>query len=112
MAKEHNFFKMEMLILLILNREDCYGYELATKIKKQSNNIIDMKMGTLYPILYKLTDGGFITSTDKLEERRVKVYYHIEPKGIKLLEQLIKRYDEWTTAIKALMTGGGEFEVR
>lgn len=51
MAKEHNFFKMEMLILLILKQGDCYGYELAGILKKQTEGIIDIKMGTLYPIL-------------------------------------------------------------
>ena len=47
MAKENNFFKMEMLILLILKQGNCYGYEFAGILKEQTAGIIDIKMGTL-----------------------------------------------------------------
>ena len=105
MAKEHNFFKMEMLILLILKQGNCYGYELAGILKKQTEGIIDIKMGTLYPILYKLADDHCITGLEVREGRRTKIIYKLEPKGEALLVTLQKRYTVWVQAIDMIMKG-------
>ena len=35
----------------------------------------------MYPILYKLQDENYISSYEKVIERKVRVYYHIEEKG-------------------------------
>ena len=40
MAKDHFFFKMDMLILLALRKQDCYGYELVHIIKEQRHGVI------------------------------------------------------------------------
>ena len=55
MSKENAFFKMEMLVLLVLKKQDCYGYEIANYMKEQTDGIIDMNLGTLYPVLYRLS---------------------------------------------------------
>ena len=105
MAKENNFFKMEMLILLILKQGNCYGYELAGILKEQTAGIIDIKMGTLYPILYKLSDEHCITGMEIKEGRRTKIIYKLEPKGEALLVQLQERYTAWIRAIDMIMKG-------
>ncbi len=35
MSKENAFFKMEMLVLLVLKKQDCYGYEIANYMKNR-----------------------------------------------------------------------------
>lgn len=103
MAKENSFFKMDMLILLVLKEKDYYAYELASVLKEKTNGVIDMSLGTLYPILYRLQSDGHISGTDIVEGRRVKVYYHIEESGVELLDSLKEKYDEWIHAISLLM---------
>ena len=56
MSKSNSFFKMEMLLLKILEEKDCYGYEIVQSIKKLSNDNIKLQEGTMYPILYKLEE--------------------------------------------------------
>ena len=51
---------LEMLVLEIICRKPTYGYELMSKLKDRSNGLFTMKEGTLYPILYRLEDDGFI----------------------------------------------------
>ena len=58
MSKENAFFKMEMLVLLVLKKQDCYGYEIANYMKEQTDGIIDMNLGTLYPVLYRLVNAS------------------------------------------------------
>ena len=103
MSKENAFFKMEMLVLLVLKKQDCYGYEIANYMKEQTDGIIDMNLGTLYPVLYRLVNDGCITGMDKIEGRRMRVYYHLEPKGEEVLNNLTTKYQAWVSAISKLM---------
>ena len=103
MSKENAFFKMEMLVLLVLKKQDCYGYEIANYMKEQTDGIIDMNLGTLYPVLYRLVNDGCITGADRIEGRRMRVYFLLEPKGEEVLKTLCDKYQSWVSAIKKLM---------
>ncbi len=74
---------LEMLVLEIICREPTYGYELMTKLKAQSNGLFTMKEGTLYPILYRLEDDGFITAAWSVGEGKTapKKIYTATEKG-------------------------------
>ena len=88
MARKNSFFKLDMLLLCIIAKQDCYGYEITKQIKTYSHELIDIKEGTMYPILYKLLDENYISSYEKVIDRKVRVYYHIEEKGKDLNEYL------------------------
>ena len=49
MAKKNQFFKLDMLLLCIIAKQDCYGYEITKQIKTYSHELIDIKEGTMYP---------------------------------------------------------------
>ena len=98
-----NFFKWEMMVLLILKQKDSYGYELANTLKEQTNGVMDIQLGTLYPILYRLDKGDYISSTEENVGHKVKVIYKLEPKGEELLKQLKERYLTWIESIATVM---------
>ena len=54
MARKNNFFKLDMLLLCIIAKQDCYGYEITKQIKTYSHELIDIKEGTMYPIFNKV----------------------------------------------------------
>ena len=54
-------------------------------------------------MLYRLVNDGCITGTDRIEGRRMRVYYHLEPKGEEVLKTLCDKYQSWVSAIKKLM---------
>ena len=89
MAKSNSFFNIDMLVLSLLKVSDCYGYELVKKIKEVSNNTLDIKEGTLYPVVHNLLKKEYISSRDEIVNKKVRVYYHIEPIGKEYLEQTI-----------------------
>lgn len=95
-----------MLILLALRKQDCYGYELVHIIKEKTDGVIDLKLGTLYPVLYRLIDDQCISSSEAVENRRVRVYYHMEPKGKEYLQKLLTKYLRWSNAIQKLIERG------
>lgn len=51
---------LEMLVLEAICEGPTYGYALLTKLKERTNGYFTLKEGTLYPILYRLEDDGFI----------------------------------------------------
>ena len=41
-----------MLVLVLLEGSDMYGYQIIEELARRSNNTFEMKEGTLYPILH------------------------------------------------------------
>ena len=99
-----NLYRIEMLILKVLEEDDCYGYQLTQTIKEKTGGQIVLKEGTLYPVLYRLLDQGFITDRKELVGRRqTRVYYHLEPAGKEHLDKLIEDYYGLVDAIQCIL---------
>ena len=49
---------IELCVLSILHRQDCYGYDVSEII----SNHINISSGTVYPILRKLKSNGLVTT--------------------------------------------------
>ena len=96
MRKRTDFFRIEMLALKSLTRGDRYGYEISQEIR--------LREGILYPVLYRLEDNGYISSTKKnTSVRQVKVYYHLEEKGRTYLDTLYDYYRRSVACIDQFM---------
>lgn len=81
------------IILSILDKNESYGYEIMQKVKEMSDNQIEWKEGSLYPVLHKLEKNGLIKSLWKMAENgRHRKYYAINKKGRKELREEI---DNW-----------------
>ena len=52
---------LEMLVLQLLADRPGHGYELIVRLR-ESGGLLDVKEGTLYPLLYRLEEEGCITS--------------------------------------------------
>ncbi|MEG0769482.1 MAG: helix-turn-helix transcriptional regulator [Ruthenibacterium sp.] len=75
---------LEMLVLGIVCEKDTYGYELLLALSQRSGGMLQLKEGTLYPILYRLEDGGLVVTQWRAgEENRAapKKYYTITQAG-------------------------------
>ena len=104
MANRSNFYRLEMLLLSILEENDCYGYQLAKSIQDQSDGLIKLGDGTMYNILYKLLDQGYISSYDKIIGKKIRVYYHLKPEGKIYLEELIQEFHEIVLVVEKIIS--------
>lgn len=83
-----------LLILSLLSREELYGYQMITELSRRSDHTFELKEGTLYPILHGLEADGLVTVQEKpAESGRMRKYYRITKKGMKILEE---KKAEWT----------------
>ncbi|WP_296875011.1 PadR family transcriptional regulator, partial [Thomasclavelia sp.] len=102
----NSFFKMEMLLLKIIEIGDgnYYGYQIAQKMAELSNDKIKIAEGVMYPILYRLLDKEYISDKKVLVgKRKTRIYYQIEPKGKEYLNELYANYLTVNNAILEIM---------
>ena len=81
-----------MLILEMLKNENMYGYQMIKKLSEKSEDVFELKEGTLYPILHGLEEEGLITSYWDETTAKKRKYYSITEKGKK---QLKEKKEEW-----------------
>ncbi|MDO5401129.1 MAG: PadR family transcriptional regulator [Eubacteriales bacterium] len=95
---------MSLVILALLKREDMYGYQLVQETAASSGGRLTTQEGSLYPVLYKLQEQGFISDKRvKVGKRMTRVYYHLEPAGETRLAELSQEYRELTQGVFQIM---------
>ncbi len=87
---------LELLILLMVEKSDMYGYELVEKVSK----IVDVSEGTIYPILKRLTNEGYFeTYTKESTEGPIRKYYHITATGLKIMKEELKEWQKFSKSV-------------
>lgn len=82
-----------LLLLTLLSESDMYGYEIIKELDERSNNTFQFKEGTLYPVLHKLENNGYVKSyVAKGDTGKNRKYYRITKKGKK---QLVEEKEKW-----------------
>ena len=75
---------VELVLLSLLQGQDMYGYQLSQEMALRSKGRFTLQEGSLYPILYRLSDKGYLSERKELvNRRRTRVYYHLEPAQIR-----------------------------
>lgn len=82
-----------LLLLSLLAEADRYGYEIIKELELRSDSTFQFKEGTLYPVLHKLENNGYVESyMAKGNTGKERKYYKITSKGKK---QLIEEKEQW-----------------
>lgn len=91
---------LELIVLHLLAPAEAYGYEIVAKLTAETHGALEVTDGTLYPVLYRLERGGFVTVRWETPERGVpRKYYRLTDAGRAELAQLTR---EWTTFADAM----------
>jgi len=93
----------EFLILSLLEAEPRHGYELQKLIESRSNGVLTFNVASLYPLLYKMEDRGWIVGrwVEKAGERRRR-FYKLTAAGRAALEAQRASWREFVEAINAV----------
>lgn len=94
-----------MIILNLLKDNNMYGYEMIKKLKEKSENVFELKEGTLYPILHSLEENGFIVSYWDESTAKKRKYYAITEKGKKQLKEKKEEWKLFSNEINQLLGG-------
>lgn len=94
-----------MLLLKLLTEKDMYGYEMIENLREKSNNVFELKAGTLYPLLHSLEQKGCLTSYEEEAAGKVRKYYSITKEGRRYLRTKAKEWKEYADAVAGVMGG-------
>ncbi|WDV44329.1 PadR family transcriptional regulator [Clostridiaceae bacterium M8S5] len=98
---------IDTIILSIVNKNDCYGYEIAKTVRDNSNGSFELKEGTLYIALKRLEKNEYIKSYwyDGISNGGRRKYYKMTQKGIIFLEYKIKEWEYMKDIINNFLGG-------
>lgn len=91
---------LDLLILQTLQWGPQHGYGISQQIHINSDEVLKVDTGSLYPALHRLEQQKLVSSEWKISEnnQRVKVY-HLTANGKKQLSNELSRWQQLSEAI-------------
>lgn len=81
-----------------------YGYQIIKELKTRSENVFELKEGSLYPILHTMETKRLVTSYESdSDSKRRRRYYRITEKGRRELADKKSDFLSFTTAAKRVL---------
>ena len=91
---------LELCVLALLKKRDCYGYEISEYL----SNHIDIADGTVYPFLRKLkSDGVLATYLQEESGGPPRKYYSLTELGKKTYQNDRAEYLDFAKSIRDLL---------
>ena len=91
---------LDVLILRTLVAGPAHGHTIAHVIEHQSEDVLQVEHGSLYPALHRLEDRGWIASFwGTSENNRRARYYRLTAAGRR---QLAEQTDRWDAVVRAI----------
>ena len=96
----------DLIILALLDAEPRHGYDLSKLIHARSKGQLTFHIDSLYPMLYRLEERGWIKGAwvEKADERRRR-YYRITARGRQVLAEQRRTFDSFVEAVRLVMGG-------
>ncbi len=94
----------ETLLLVLMEAEPMYGYQLAKEVDQRSSGYFAFKEGTMYPALHrlerdKLVEGSWQDTPNGVRRR----YYQITAKGRQALADRLREWQRFSQAMNSVM---------
>ena len=91
---------LDMLVLRTLQWGRQHGHGIGQAIRSQSDDLLKVETGSLYPALHRLEKRGWLKSTwDVSEANQRAKFYRLTPAG---KAQLLREHDRWTQLVHAI----------
>ena len=101
---------LDMMILRTLVAGYAHGHTIAKVIERNSEDVLEVEQGSLYPALHRLEDRGWVSSFwGASENNRKAKFYRLTAAGRK---QLVREAKRWRQMIRAIGLVMGEDVVR
>jgi len=95
---------LDMLILRTLLTGSRHGHAIAKAIEHNSEDVLQVEQGSLYPALHRLIKRGWITTQEGLSENNRKAkFYRLTALGRKQLVVESSKWDKLAAAIGRIM---------
>ena len=91
---------LDMLVLRILEWGPRHGHGIGQAIRAQSDDLLKVETGSLYPALHRLVKRGWLKAEWGVSEANQRArYYRLTAAG---KEQLSRERDRWSQLVDAI----------
>ena len=94
---------LNLMVLSVLAEESKYGYSLQKSLHSASRGMVDVKAGTLYPLLHRLEADKLIKSKWDTSTGRKRKWYSLTATGRNRLQQQATQWYEYADCIKRML---------
>lgn len=95
---------LDLLILRTLQSGPTHGHAIAKTIERNSDDVLQVEQGSLYPALHRLLKRGWIKSEEGVSENNRKAkFYRLTPAGRKQLNVETGKWDRLAQAIARIL---------
>ena len=97
---------LDLLVLSVLAHGPRHGYEIGRLIELGSGGHLTFRITTLYPVLYRLENRGWILGrwVERPGERR-RCYYHLTDAGRTALAEQRQQWEAFAAAVGRVVEG-------
>lgn len=81
---------LDICVLAAIQDEDSYGYQIIKDLKP----FVEISESTLYPILRRLEESGFLKVRTAEHNGRLRKYYHITKTGLTRIKEFKEEWKE------------------
>lgn len=101
---------VDLVVLSVLTERDMYGYEIVKTVKAKSGGNYEIPLGTLYPVLYRFIENGYLSDRDEIVNKRLRKYYHLEEKGKEFYRELLTEYNKISQGVNTIIKAVNDSE--
>ena len=95
-----------MLVLAVLKDQELYGYRIIEELARRSQNVFQLKEGTLYPLLHAMEKDKLLQGREApAPNGRTRRYYRITRAGLRVLEEKEAAWHAYAGAVTAVLAG-------
>jgi len=91
---------LDMLVLRTLQWGPQHGHGIGQSIRAQSDDLLKVETGSLYPALHRLVKRGWLKAEWGVSQANQRAkFYRLTPEGKK---QLLREESRWTQIVNAI----------
>jgi DNA-binding PadR family transcriptional regulator len=95
-----------LLLAAVATGEASHGYAIARRLREQSQGLLDLGEGTLYPALHRLETAELVASSWATVGGRRRRVYAITPAGRAALSREREEWGAFARAVDAILEAG------
>lgn len=97
---------LEMILMCIIGKKETYGYEIITELNRSSSVLGYAREGTVYPILYRLTEAGLLKTrvAPAAANGGSKKFYSLTDEGRRILEEQLVFWGDFSNCVESYIT--------
>ena len=94
---------LDLMVLSVLADQAKYGYMIQNQLREVSRGRVELKAGTLYPLLHRLEADKLIRSKWDDSTGRRRKWYELTPAGRKRLQVQSQEWHSYVECIGQLL---------